>query len=320
MQRYDRPTRERVVAAVEQARERSGWALEDSLRALGIASSTYFAWSHKPDGPHWQTVFSRRKPLLEEVAAVRAFALRHPTDGYRRLTWMMVDQDIVALPEPSVYRILRAAGLNRRWTRSLDEGGVRPMPPTQPDEQWHSDIMYLWVNGRWYFFVAILDAYSRYIVHWDLLLSMTGADISGVLRRALELTPDARPRIVHDRGSQFTGRDFRAVIKAFALQDITIRVHHPQSNGVYERFNGSTRQEGLRDTQLRDLQHARAVLARWVEAYNTRRLHSALGFLPPIEYYRGEPEARQTERRSKLEAALKRRIQINQTRQDLQVA
>jgi transposase InsO family protein len=76
-------------------------------------------------------------------------------------------------------------------------------------------------------FVAVLDAYSRHIVHWELLLSITGVDISTVLHRTLELTPGAKPRIVHDRGSQFTGRDFRAVMKAFQLEDIKIWLHHP---------------------------------------------------------------------------------------------
>ena len=320
MQRYCRQVRQRVIAAVEQARERSGWAIEESLRVLEIAPSTYYAWSQKRDGPHWQAIFASRKPLIEEIAAVKSYALAHPTDGYRRITWMMIDEDIAALSESSVYRILRAAGLNGRWARSIADGGARPMPPSKPDQQWHSDIMYLWVNGRWYFFVAVLDAYSRYIIHWELLLSMTGADISGVLQRALESTSGAKPRIVHDRGAQFTGRDFRAVIKAFALEDIKIRLHHPQSNGVYERFNGSTRQEGLRDVELRDLYHARQVLGRWVGMYNTRRLHSALGFLPPIEYYRGDPSARQRERQCKLKRALERRIEINQQRRELQVA
>lgn len=120
---------------------------------------------------------------------------------------------------------------------------------------------------------------------------------------------------MHDRGVQFTGRDFLAVIRAFQLEDIKIRMHHPQSNGIYERFNGLTRQEALRD-----LYHAREVLGCWVEAYNKRRLHSALGFLPPNEYYRGDPQARQRERQMKLNRALERRIEINQQRQELRVA
>ncbi len=311
MERYDQMTRERVVETIERTKSRSGWAVERILRALGIAASSYYAWCVRPGGPDWHRAFARCKPLIEEIAAVRAYALTHPTDGYRRLAWMMLDEDVAAFSESSVYRILRDAGLTQRWNSCSSVAGTVPAKPRSPDEQWHTDLMYLWVNGRWYFFIAVLDAYSRYIVHWELLLSMTGGDVTAVMHRAIELTPEAKPRIIHDRGVQFTGREFRSLVKHFGLEDIKIRVNHPQSNGVYERFNGSTRQEGLRDIQLRDVHHAREVLSRWVDEYNHRRLHSALGYLPPIEYYRGNPEGRQRIRKAKLEAARNHRMTIN---------
>jgi hypothetical protein len=115
-----------------------------------MAVSTYYAWVEKPEGPDYSKIFSQRKPLIEEIAAVEAYALTHPTEGYRRLTWMMLDDDVAAMSESVVYRILRACGLNRRWARSSEDGGLRPSPPTRPDELWHSDIIDLWVNGRWY--------------------------------------------------------------------------------------------------------------------------------------------------------------------------
>jgi len=135
---------------------------------------------------------------------------------------------------------------------------ILKLSPTRPDEQWHIDLMYLWVAGRWYFFVAVLDAYSRYIVHWELLTSMLAQDVVAVAHAALLLVPGATPRIVHDRGSQFTGKDFRTLVKYFALEDIKIRVNHPQSNGLYERFNGSTRREGIGDIDARSLPCARS--------------------------------------------------------------
>ena len=141
-----------------------------------------------------------------------------------------------------------------------------------------------------------------------------------VAHAALLLVPGATPRIVHDRGSQFTSKDFRNLVKYFALEDIKIRVNHPQSNGLYERFNGSTRREGIGDIELRDLYHAREVLGGWIERYNTQRLHSSLGYLPPVEYYRGNPQQRQAERREKLAAALQARITANRERLTQQAA
>jgi putative transposase len=321
MERYEEVTRRQIIELVQQTRIRSGWAVKRTLRALNVAPSTFFAWRDAAAlVPRYRPARNLLEPLPAEKAAVCEYALAHSAEGYRRLTWMMLDEGVAALSQASVYRILRAAGLNRRWRRCVYTNLAKPQPPRAADEQWHTDLMYLWVGGRWYFFVAVLDAYSRYIVHWELLQSMLAHEVVDVIRRALEKTPAVQPRIVHDRGAQFTGREFRALIRHFSLHDITVRVAHPESNGVYERFNGSTRREGIGDTQLHDLYHARDILGRWVTRYNEQRLHSSLGYLPPAQYYRGDPQRRQHERKAKLAAALQIRVATNRERLTQQAA
>jgi putative transposase len=110
--------------------------------------------------------------------------------------------------------------------------------------------MYLWVSHRWYFFVGVLDAYSRYIVHWDLLETASSADIRAVTETALKKYPGEKSRIVTDNGIQFKSKDFRQLIKDFSLIDIKIRVRHPESNGKIERFHRSLREEGLSEKRL----------------------------------------------------------------------
>jgi transposase InsO family protein len=158
--------------------------------------------------------------------------------------------------------------------------------------------MYLRVGDVWYFLVTVLDAYSRYVVHWDLLTSMTAADVRMVLQDALKQT-GAQPEVVSDNGSQFTARDFKELVRDFALEHIRIRTYHPESNGRVERFHRSTR-EALDGTALENFSQARAIIARWVEHDNQRRLHVALNYLPPAEYYRGDPPARARQRRREL--------------------
>ena len=181
-----------------------------------------------------------------------------------------------------------------------------------PDEQWHTDILYLWVRGRWYFFVGILDNYSRYIVHWDLLLTMQAQDVTLVIQEALEKVEGAEPRIVTDHGSQFTGKDFRTLMKAHELEHIKTAVAHPESNGRIERFHGSLRQEGLREQPLEDYYQARKVIEDYVEEYNHKRLHSSLHYLRPVDYYRGDPEKLLAVRREKLKRARERRKKQHQ--------
>jgi transposase InsO family protein len=245
---------------------------------------------------------------------VKKFALSHPRDGYRRLAWMMVDQDVAFLSPSSVYRILDEDDLLSRYkpSRSL---GQKPQPPTAPHQVWHTDLMYLWVGGRWYYFIAVLDGYSRYIVHWELMTSMRAAGVVDAIHAALEKYPGVRPAVVHDNGSQFTSREFRGLIKRFSLTDVRIRIYHPESNGKVERVHRSLRQEGLADQSPQNLVQARAVIGRWVADYNQKRLHAGIQYLTPEDLLMDRQQQRLEERRQKLETAKRVRVEVNRRRQ-----
>ncbi len=246
--------------------------------------------------------------LPEEKEAVLEYALTHPQEGYRRLTWMMVDEDVAYLSPSSVYRILRDADLLYRWKRSC-RSGKAPPEPTRPNERWHTDIMYLRVQDTWYFLVTVLDGYSRYVVHWDLLPSMTAAAVRVVVQDALRKT-GANPEIVTDNGTQFKAKDFKELVRDFALEHIRIRTYHPESNGKLERYHRSTR-DALEEEDLRNLGRTREIIDRWVQIYNQNRLHAGLQYLTPQEYWSGNPEQRISGRREKLATARLRREQIN---------
>lgn len=114
-------------------------------------------------------------------------------------------------------------------------------------------------------------------------------------------------------GSQFRAKDFKELVRDFELEHIRIRTYHPESNGKLERFHRSTR-EALDDVELRNLGRAREIIGRWVQFYNARRLHASLHYLPPAEYWEGDPEARIQERKEKLERGRKHRERINRAR------
>lgn len=313
--RFTAAEKAEVLGLVARTRVRTGWTLRRILSRLGLSKSRYHQWVKRAQAEALDDLVSpSRCPwqvLPEEVDAVIAYALSHPREGYRRLAWMMVDEDVVYLSPSSVYRILDDADLLYRWKRSRSVG-ERPPDPTRPNERWHTDLMYLRVGDVWYFLVTVLDAYSRYVVHWDLLTSMAAADVRVVIQDALKLT-GAQPEVVTDNGSQFTAKDFRQLVRDFELEHIRIRTYHPESQGRIERFHRSTR-EALDAVELENLSKAREIIGRWVTHYNERRLHAALDYLPPAEYYAGDPAARLAERRKKLEAARKQRRDVNHAR------
>lgn len=313
--RFSADAKAELLAVVAQAQARTGWTLRRVLHHLGLSKARYRDWTQratlarltdaKPIAP------LRDGILAEEKQAVITYALAHPKDGYRRLTWQMIDADVAYLSESSVYRILRDAELLARWRRHRS-AGTAPAKPTRPHERWHTDIMYLRIADSWYFLVTVLDAYSRYVVHWELLTTMTAADVRLVIQEALERT-GATPRIVTDNGVQFTAVEFKDLVRRFGLEHIRIRTYHPESNGVLERFHRSTREE-LEHQALENLAQARRIIAVWVQHYNEERLHAGLGYLTPAEFYRGNPAQRIAERQAKLEQAKRERQRINDER------
>lgn len=315
--RFSAAAKAELLALVARTRARTGWTVRRILGRLGLARSTYRAWGARAgraalaDRPTGAPLLDAILP--DETVAVVAYALAHPQDGYRRLAWQMVDADVAYVSPSSVYRMLADADLLYRWRRA-GHAGAAPAPPTRVHERWHTDLMYLRVGDGWYFLVTVLDAYSRYVVHWELLATMTAADVRCVIQHALEIT-GAHPKLVTDNGTQFRAAEFRDLVRRFAVEHIRIRTYHPESNGLVERFHRSTR-EALGDEVRRTFERARRLVGEWVRHYNEARLHAGLGYLPPAEYYRGDPAARRRERQAKLARGRAERRRLNRERWD----
>ena len=100
-----------------------------------------------------------------EKLSIIEFYLQHPYEGYRRLTFMMLDDDIVAVSPSSTYRVLKAAGYLQRWNRKPSKKGTGFMQPLKPHDHWHVDVCYINICGTFYYLCCLLDGYSRFVVH-----------------------------------------------------------------------------------------------------------------------------------------------------------
>ena len=140
---------------------------------------------------------------LWEKEAIIEFHLKNPLEGYRRLTFMMLDADVAAVSPASVWRVLKQAGLLSRWKSKPSRKGTGFEQPLRPHQQWHIDVSYINLCGTFYYLCSILDGFSRFLVHWDLRESMRETDIEVILQRAKEKYPEAKPRIISDNGPQF---------------------------------------------------------------------------------------------------------------------
>ena len=303
-----------MIHIVAHTRQRSGWPAQRTVAALGVPRSVYYDWRRRASLQDRPGVPCRVYELLpEERAAICRHALAHPKIGYRKLTWMMIDAGIACVGESTVYRVLSEADLLSRWKRSERSSGEYHFRPTAPNQQWHTDVMYVWVAARFYFLLSFVDAYSRYVVHHKLLLTLDGRSVASELQAALEATQGVEPRVVHDHGGEFVNRDVAAVIKAHNLIDIKTRPRHPESNGIVERFNGTVRDETDNDYGANYFQ-AEAIIARLMQHYNEERLHATLGYMTPATWHRGQPDQVREQRAGRIAAARAHRKAINQQR------
>jgi len=294
--------------------ERAELPVKRMLAWMGLASSKFHQWRSRYGKANEHNGKIPRDWWLEdwEKQAILDYFDRHPLEGYRRLTFMMLDDDVVAISPSTTYRVLKAAGLldRRRWAPSKKGTGF--VQPAGPHQHWHIDISYLNLAGTFYFLISVLDGYSRYIVHWEIRETMTERDTETVVQRALEKYPGETPRIISDNGPQFIARDFKAFIRLMGLTHVRTSPYYPQSNGKKERWYASLKRECIRPASPASLEEALRLVSSYVDHYNHVRLHSALGYITPSDKLNGLDQVIFAERDRKLEAARQRRQQARQ--------
>jgi putative transposase len=291
------------------------WSERTEIRALGLVSwaglsrSKFYHWKERYGKANEHNGLVPRDHWLEpwEKQAIIQFHWQYRLEGYRRLTFMMLDRDIVAVSPASTYRVLRQAGLLRRWNPKPSHKGSGFIQPLQPHEHWHVDISYLNLAGTFFYLCSILDGCSRAIVHWQLRRQMTEADVEIVLQAALEKYPGAKARIITDNGPQFIAKDFKEFIRIAGLTHVKTSPYYPQSNGKIERWHHTLKADCLRPGCPLSLEDAQRLVERFVTHYNTVRLHSAIGYVTPADRLAGRHLEIFAARDKKLDAARQNR-------------
>ena len=143
---------------------------------------------------------------------------------------------------------------------------------------------------------------------------MKESDVEMVLQRAKEKYPAARPRIISDNGPQFIAKDFKEFIRISGMTHVRTSPYYPQSNGKLERWHKTLKGECVRPGSPLSLQEARELVEKYIQHYNEKRLHSAIGYVTPMDKLEGRENKIFQQRDKKLEEAREKRSRKNKNK------
>jgi putative transposase len=229
--------------------------------------------------------------------AIQRIALEMPSYGRPRITAELRRQGWTVNPK-RVYRLMREDNLlcvrRRKFVVTTDSNHDRKIYPnlahemvlTGVDQLWVADLTYIRLREEFVFLAVVLDAYSRRVVGWSLDRTLEDELPLAALRMALSRRKPP-PGLVHhsDRGSQYASHEYTELLEANQITISMSRKGNPWDNAACESFMKTLKYEEVYRNEYRNLHEARASIAEFLEKiYNHKRLHSALGYLPPAEF------------------------------------
>jgi len=162
----------------------------------------------------------------------------------------------------------------------------RQFSPTAPNQAWGADITYLWTQEGWIYLAVVIDLYSRRVVGWAMDRHMKKALVIRALMMAINLRKPS-PGLIHhsDRGSQYASHACQALLQQHGMICSMSRKGNCWDNAPVERFFSSLKREWTGDRLYRTRQEAIADVREYVAVYyNSKRLHSTLGYKTPMDY------------------------------------
>ena len=251
-------TRDQIVDYVNRWTVRTEISAQQLLGWASIPVPTFTGWRKNYGRAYEHNGWIPRDNWLtdDEKQAIIKFHYEHPLEGYRRLTWMMMDANVVACSPGTVYNVLRQADVLRPRGRESRKGKGFVQPLTA-HEHWHIDVAYINIAGTFVFMATVIDGFSRLVVAWDIAPQMGEKEIEILLQQGRERFPGARPRIISDNGPQFIANDFKHFVKISGMTHVRTSPFYPQSNGKIERYHRTIKSQCIRPSTPLDMLEGR---------------------------------------------------------------
>lgn len=294
-----------------------------ALLEMGVARSSYYRWrqlkKRKPAARPWNRI------TPNEEHRILAVAQEFPDLSSRQVSVWITDNERFAVSESTVYRILRREGLVKRLELETAAAKEYHTRTSRPHQMWSTDCSYFKVPGwGYYYLVTVMDDYSRFILGWKMQTDMSANSLIEVVQQAVDATGMTdvpvvdRTRLLSDNGSGYVSRAFNDYLRLVSIDHIRSAPFHPQTNGKIERYHESLKKQVNQLTYElpSDLEKA---IADFVDYYNHRRYHVALGNVTPADVLFGRREEILKRRKEVQAATIGRRRAYNHGLKELAI-
>jgi putative transposase len=293
-----------------------------ALAELGIPRSTYYRWRRSRSevavrGRPWNRI------TPNEERRIMAVAREFPELSSRQLSAWITDNEGFAVSESTVYRLLRREGLVKRQETAAVAAKEYHTKTTRPHQMWATDASYFRVVGwGYYYLVTVMDDYSRFILGWKLQKDMSANSLIEVIQLAVDATAmtnvpvEDRTRLLSDNGAGYVSRAFRDYLRLVGIGHILAAPFHPQTNGKVERYQQSLKRE-VNQLPYELPSQLELAIANFVDYYNFRRYHKALGNVTPADVLYGRREEILLRRKEVQAQSIKRRRHYNHNPREL---
>ena len=268
------------------------WPVVHMCRLLGVKRSSYYDWRKRPAKviPAEELALRRRMKAL--------FAASRESLGSRTMMENLRKEGF-EIGRERTRKLMKALNLKvkqkRKYKVTTDSKHRLPVAenvldrqflPTGPNQAWGTDITYLWTQEGWLYLAVVIDLYSRRVVGWAMDRRMKKALVIRALMMAINLRKPAAGLIHHsDRGSQYASHDYQKLLKQHGMVTSMSRKGNCWDNAPVERFFSSLKREWTGDRLYRTRREAIADVREYVAVYyNSKRLHSTLGYKTPLDY------------------------------------
>lgn len=279
-----------LLSQVAQETPRGARAVQRLSAALDVSRATYYRQRRAVPAPA-----SVNEPKVRQ--AINQIALEMPTYGHRPMT-AELERRGLPVGRDRVLRYMREAHLlcrprrafvattDARHDRKIFPNLARALVVTEPDQLWVADITYIRLRQEFVYLAILLDAFSRRVIGWALERHMMTELALSALQMALS-TRQLKSGLMHhsDRGKQYAAAQYVSLLIKHQIRISMSRSGNPYDNAKAERFMRTVKYEEVYLADYQSLTEARASISHFIdEVYNRKRLHSALGYRPPVEF------------------------------------